>query len=372
MIYLDNAATTRVYPELNETINYYNTERFFNGSALYAEAAAVSRDLKNARENLLRHLGGDGGLIFTASGTEADNMAFFCKTFKPKSRIIISDIEHAAVLNTAAAFKQKGFDVVSCHVDGGGRAVFERFQELLTPETAFVSIVHVSNETGAVNDIEKIARAAKAANKDCIVHSDGVQAFKKIGVNVGKLGADLYSVSAHKIHAPKGVGALYFKKGMNLNTFIYGGGQEMNIRSATENLAGIAAFSKAADIADGRGIDRGLLPRLKDFLTDNFDVMINTPEEDISGILSVSFAWIRSETLLHSLEKHGVIVGTGSACSSKKGVGRIAEALRLPKKYYEGILRISISGDTTEDEIEFFKEKLLEEHAKLFKRQKGN
>jgi cysteine desulfurase len=367
---LDNAATTRVYSEINEIVEYYNSVKFFNGSALYAEAAEVSRDLKNARENLLKHLGGDGGLVFTASGTEADNMAFFCRTFKKNSRIIVSEIEHAAVLNTAAAFKQKGFDVVLCPVDGGGKIDFGKFRELLTTETAFVSVVHVGNETGAVNDIQKITKAAKSVNKDCIIHSDGVQAFKKIDVNVAELGVDLYSVSGHKIHAPKGVGALYFKKGLNPNTFIYGGGQEMNLRSATENLSGIAAFSKAADIADKRGIDSRLLTDLKDFLKENFDVIINTPEEDIHSILSVSFAGIRSETLLHSLEKHGVIVGTGSACSAKKGVRRIAEALKLPKKYYDGILRVSICESTTQDEIEFFKEKLIEEYRELFKRQK--
>jgi cysteine desulfurase len=369
MVYLDNAATTRVYPEISEVVDYYNAVKFFNGSALYAEAAEVSRDLKNARENLLRHLGGDGGLVFTASGTEADNMAFFCRTFKKNSRIIISEIEHAAVLNTALAFKQKGFDVVLCPVDGGGRLNFEKFRELLTPDTAFVSVVHVSNETGAVNDIGSVVKAAKSVNSACVVHSDGVQAFKKIDVNVAKLGVDLYSVSGHKIHAPKGVGALYFKKGLNPNTFIYGGGQEMNLRSATENLSGIAAFSKAADIAERRGIDPRLLSGLKDFLRANFDVIINTPEDDIRGILSVSFAGIKSETLLHSLEKYGIIVGTGSACSAKKGVRRIAEALKLPKKYYDGILRVSICADTTEGEIDLLKEKLVAEYKELFKRQ---
>ncbi|MDR2047433.1 MAG: cysteine desulfurase [Clostridiales bacterium] len=372
MVYLDNAATTRVYEELNGLIGYYNREKFFNPSALYGAAAAVAKDLKAARENLLRHLGGaDGGLVFTASGTEADNMAFAFKTLKKNSRIVVSAIEHAAVLNTALAFKQRGYDVVVCPVDRFGRLDLKKFSETVNAETSFVSIAHMSNETGAVNDIEKIVKIAKAANPDCVTHSDGVQAFKKIGVDMRRLGVDLYSVSGHKIHAPKGVGALYFKKGLNPNTFVYGGGQEMNIRSATENIAGIAAFSKAADIIEKKSINTRLLSSLKDYLTENFDVVINTPDagEGAAGgnILSAAFAGVKGETLLHALEKHGVIVGTGSACSAKKGAGRIAEALGLPKKYRDGILRVSVCGETTEEDIELLKEKLTREYAGLIK-----
>jgi cysteine desulfurase len=223
----------------------------------------------------------------------------------------------------------------------------------------------VSNETGAVNDIAEIARIAKKKNPDCIVHSDGVQGFKKASLNLLKSEIDLYSISGHKIHAPKGIGALYVKKGLNLRAFIHGGGQENNIRSATENVAGIAAFSLAADLISKKIIDKNLLRGLRDALTENFDVKINTPSEDIDRILSVAFRGIRGEVLLHSLEKHGIIVGTGSACSSQKGGTRIADALGLPKEYGAGILRISINENTSREEIGFFLEKLTLEYCNL-------
>ncbi|MDR1939889.1 MAG: cysteine desulfurase [Clostridiales bacterium] len=367
MIYLDNAATTAVYPECNELIAFFNSERFFNPSALYGPAAEVSAAVKAARQNLLGHLGGGGSgrLIFTASGSEADNIALSCRSFKKGSRIIISMTEHAAVYNAALSLKQKGFDVEVCPTDSFGRVDLQKFGELLSPDTALVSIVHVGNETGAVNDIETVVKMSKRVNRDCIVHSDGVQAFKKIDVNVARLGVDLYSVSGHKIHAPKGVGALYVKNGINVNAFIHGGGQEGGVRSATENVSGIAAFSLAADVMDKRTIDRRLLRELKDFLTANFDVIINTPDDDINAVLSVAFAGVGGEVLLHCLERHGIIVGTGSACSSKKGGKRIADALGLAPRYSEGILRISINENTSRDEILFLQDKLRLETAGL-------
>ncbi|MDR3263362.1 MAG: cysteine desulfurase [Clostridiales bacterium] len=368
MIYLDNAATTAVYPECAEIINKYNTEKYFNPSALYSQSAEVAKDIKKARENLLEHLGGNNGsLVFTASGTEADNIAFFCKSFKKNSRIVISGAEHTAVYNTAVYLRSKDYDVAVCPVDAYGRLDLKEFEKTVDERTAFVSVIHVSNETGAVNDIEKIVAISKKANPDCIVHSDGVQAFKKTAVNVGRFGVDLYSISGHKIHAPKGIGALYIKKGVNVNAFVHGGGQEYGIRSATENVSGIAAFSLAADIIGKKTVNKDLLISLKDFLTENFDIMVNTPNGGVGNILSVAFAGIKGEVLLRCLEEQGIIVGTGSACSAKKGTNRIAAALGLPSKYSEGILRFSINENTQSSEIEELKKKITAEGSKLLK-----
>ncbi|MDR1905591.1 MAG: cysteine desulfurase [Clostridiales bacterium] len=369
MIYLDNAATTAVFDECNDIIREYNSLKYFNPSALYGHASGAARDLKTARENILRHLGGlnNGNLIFTASGTEANNIALLCKSFKKYSRIIISAAEHDAVYNTAAYLKQKDFEVIICPVDGFGRVNPEELANYADENTALVSVIHVCNETGAVNDIETSVKKVKEKSPKCLFHSDGVQAFKKIDVNVSKLGVDLYTISGHKIHAPKGVGALYFKNGVNLNTFIHGGGQEYNIRSATENLSSIAAFSKAADIMSRKKINRQLLVGLKDFLATEFDAIINTPDGDINNILSVAFKGIKGEVLLHALEKHDIIVGTGSACSSKKSGKRIAEALKLPENYVQGILRISINENTNYNEILELQEKLKLEYENLSK-----
>lgn len=370
MIYFDNAATTRVIPEAAQTVFKYLTEKYYNPSAMYHEALDVKNDLENARSVILNRIGGEGKLYFTSGGTESDNLAFFGTKKKRNSRVIISAVEHAAVYQSAMSLKQAGFDVCVAPVDGSGKIDVEAFSELLNADTSFVSVIHVSNETGAVNDIGELARLTKRAAPRALFHSDGVQAGGKIKIDLKSIPVDLYSLSAHKIGAPKGTGALYAAKGVHLNPIIVGGGQEDGVRSSTENTAGIMAFATAFAAAVPlieksaerlRAIAAYLRKRLGAF----DDVMVISPEDGSPYILSFASASVRGEVIEHALEREGVLVGTGSACSSNKSTRRIPEALNLQGKYASGMVRLSFSRFSSMAEAEEFADKFEKVYKEL-------
>lgn len=370
MIYFDNAATTRVTPEAAQTVFKYLTEKYYNPSAMYHEALDVKNDLENARSVILNQIGGEGKLYFTSGGTESDNLAFFGTKKKRNSRVIISAVEHAAVYQSAMSLKQAGFDVCVAPVDGSGKIDVEAFSELLNADTSFVSVIHVSNETGAVNDIGELARLTKRVAPRALFHSDGVQAGGKIKIDLKSIPVDLYSLSAHKIGAPKGTGALYAAKGVHLNPIIVGGGQEDGVRSSTENTAGImafaAAFAAAVPLIEKsaerlRAIATYLRKRLGAF----DDVMVISPEDGSPYILSFASASVRGEVIEHALEREGVLVGTGSACSSNKSTRRIPEALNLQGKYASGMVRLSFSRFSSMAEAEEFADKFEKVYKEL-------
>lgn len=370
MIYFDNAATTRVTPEAAQTVFKYLTEKYYNPSAMYHEALDVKNDLENARSDILNQIGGEGKLYFTSGGTESDNLAFFGTKKKRNSRVIISAVEHAAVYQSAMSLKQAGFDVCVAPVDGSGKIDVEAFSELLNADTSFVSVIHVSNETGAVNDIGELARLTKRVAPRALFHSDGVQAGGKIKIDLKSIPVDLYSLSAHKIGAPKGTGALYAAKGVHLNPIIVGGGQEDGVRSSTENTAGIMAFATAFAAAVPlieksaerlRAIAAYLRKRLGAF----DDVMVISPEDGSPYILSFASASVRGEVIEHALEREGVLVGTGSACSSNKSTRRIPEALNLQGKYASGMVRLSFSRFSSMAEAEEFADKFEKVYKEL-------
>lgn len=370
MIYFDNAATTRVIPEAAQTVFKYLTEKYYNPSAMYHEALDVKNDLENARSVILNQIGGEGKLYFTSGGTESDNLAFFGTKKKRNSRVIISAVEHAAVYQSAMSLKQAGFDVCVAPVDGSGKIDVEAFSELLNADTSFVSVIHVSNETGAVNDIGELARLTKRVAPRALFHSDGVQAGGKIKIDLKGIPVDLYSLSAHKIGAPKGTGALYAAKGVHLNPIIVGGGQEDGVRSSTENTAGIMAFATAFAAAVPlieksaerlRAIAAYLRKRLGAF----DDVMVISPEDGSPYILSFASASVRGEVIEHALEREGVLVGTGSACSSNKSTRRIPEALNLQGKYASGMVRLSFSRFSSMAEAEEFADKFEKVYKEL-------
>ena len=234
MIYFDNAATTPLDEIAIDALKEYGVEKFFNPSALYREALENTKTLNAARENILKIMHGDGDFIFTASGTEADNMAIYGVKKPKNARIIVSASEHSAMLNPATDLLNKGYDVVFAPLNPDGSVNIDEFKKLLNKDVCFVSIMHVNNETGAVNDLQKIVKLTKSVAPKSIVHSDGVQALMKVKVNLMNLGVDMYSVSAHKVHAPRGVGGLYIRKGVRINPLILGGGQEKGLRSAPE------------------------------------------------------------------------------------------------------------------------------------------
>lgn len=360
LIYLDNAATTRIYPEVADLIAEESKNDFFNPSALYKPSVALSVKIKNARESIKSALhAGDGELYFTSGGSEGDNTALFC-TRKPKgSRIIVELGEHDAIINGAAQLAQQGYDVVYAPINADGSVNVEEFKNLLTPNVALVSIMHVSNETGAINDIARLCKLTKKVAPNAVFHSDGVQAFGKIKVNLRALGVDLYTISAHKIHGPKGIGALYVKKGTPIKPLIYGGGQEKGFRSGTENAPSILGFAKAVEICmenfDSDFAKKAAFKaQLKEkLLSEIDDVQIISGDEDFApNILTVAFKDVRGEVLLHDIEDDGILVGIGSACSSHHE-SRFKSLLGLDENHKDGIIRFSISYENDENDIDF-------------------
>lgn len=351
MIYLDNAATTKMYDEALRVLTEANEKRWFNASALYKEASEESKTIRRARETLLGALkAGDGELYFLSGGTEADNTALFCTRKAKGSRVIVSEGEHDAVINPAKVLKEQGYDVIFAPIKSDGGVDEEKFAALLTPDVSLVSVMHVSNETGAVNDIAKLSAMTKRAAPKAVFHSDGVQAFGKIKVNLRSLGADLYTVSGHKIHGPKGIGALYVAKGTPVKPLVFGGGQEKGFRSGTENGPAIEAFAAAAErtmrnFEEDCSKKRRYLEYLREGLENGVpDVKIITDtERSAPHILTVAFGGVRGEVLLHALEERGILVGVGSACSSHRE-SRFKSLLGLDEAHRDGIVRFSVSA----------------------------
>lgn len=371
-VYLDNAATTKVLEEAIEVNDKYQRELFFNPSALYQNAINVARDIKSARQVIASVLGVDEStLVFVSSGSESDNQALLCSHKKHGSRVIISASEHSAVYNSAMELKQRGYDVCIAPTDSSGRVIESEFVALLNSDVSLVSIMHVNNVTGAINDIKRLVELTKAVAPNALFHSDGVQAFCKIPTKLRVLGVDLYSISSHKIGATKGSGLLYIRKGLSLSPLIYGGGQERGLRSSTENVPAIMAFAKATSIASKNmaKLNENCKPffeRLRERLSHLDDLRILTPENSAPHILALDFKNVRGEVLMHTLEGYGYITGIGSACSSKKGTQRLPDALGLKDGYQEGILRISCNAYDTYD-ADDFADKLLESYNILKK-----
>ncbi|HHU42854.1 MAG: cysteine desulfurase family protein [Bacillota bacterium] len=369
MIYFDNAGTTKVDNECMAILERYCLENYFNPSALYRQSVEVKKDLKRARQEIVSALRGDGEIIFTSGGTESANMAVFGVTKRKGSRIIISKSEHAAVKNSALKLREIGFEVVECDVDIYGRVDEKKFISLVNENTSFVSIMHVNNETGGINDIKRLNAIAKSVNKDIIFHSDGVQAIGKIPVNLRDLGVDLYSMSAHKIHSPKGVGAIYLKEGVRINPIMHGGGQELGIRPSTENIPAIMCFSlmlkkMVKDLS--KNLEK--VSKIKDFIQKNIDesiIKILTDENCSPYIISLALKDVRGEVMLHSLEKYGIMIGTGSACSSSKKNTDHWQLPYLSQSYKNGKIRISFSHENTVEQADYFINKLNLEYSTL-------
>ncbi len=353
MIYLDNAATTRICEAAMERARELFTENYYNPSAKYGGGFAVSAMIKKARGSLLAQIADPSKfeLIFTSGGTEGDNQAVFCGA--RRGNAVTTEGEHAAVYASFTELKNRGVEprFVPVRRDGGvdAQAIAERVDE----KTSFVSVIHVNNETGAINDVAAIARAVKAKNPRVIFHADGVQAFGKIPVRLTS-DIDLYTVSAHKIGGAKGTGALVKRKGLTLPPLLFGGGQEGGLRSGTENPFGIVAFSAAAEEWFSRpSEDAARIAACREALFSALDKTLFrriSPEGGSPYILSVSAVGMRGEVLQRMLWDRGVVVGTGSACSSKHRFSRVILACGYPKDVADGVLRLSFSRDSTREE----------------------
>lgn len=371
-IYLDNAATTRIYPEVADIIREESLNDYFNPSALYKPSVTLTAKLKQARSDISNALRApEGDLYFLSGGTEADNTALFC-TVKPKgSRVIVGLGEHDAIMNGANQLAQQGFDVKYAPIDKNGRVDVEEFEKLLNEDVSLVSIMHVSNETGAINDIARLVKLTKKHSPNAIFHSDGVQAFGKIKVNLRALGVDLYTISAHKIHGPKGIGALFVKKGTHIKPLLYGGGQEKGFRSGTENAPSIIGFAQAVKTCFANfDNDYSKKTTFRDILLSKInknipDTTIISPNADFApNILTVAFKDVRGEVLLHDIEDDGILVGIGSACSSHHE-SRFKTLLGLDDEHRDGIIRFSFSYENDISDIDFVIDKIKNSLDKL-------
>lgn len=357
MIYLDNAGTTKPLEVVSDKMAKIQQENFYNASATY-DMARKSRDIINrAKDSLAKKLGTiSSNIIFTSCATEANNQIINALVDSNKnSEYIFSEGEHPSVYNVGLQLKNKGKIVKFIPLNKDGKINEEKLLESVTENTKFVSIICVSNETGAINDIPRLVKLIKAKNKNVFVHSDCVQAFSKIDINVRKWDIDAITISAHKINGPKGIGALYVKNLNKLKPLLVGGGQENNLRSGTENIEAIAGFEVAINDIDlsyqsnilemKQYIVNELTTKLKD------DVILVSDDNCVPNIISVIFKNLKGEVFQHFLDQNGVMVGRGSACSSKKAGNRVLESMGYDKNEVIGNIRISLNKLNTMNEI---------------------
>lgn len=358
VFYLDNAATTKPFSECEKIFNE-SLRDFYNPSASYKEAILVRKKLENARVTLANLLGGKNGrFIFTSSATESNNTVFQGVHLRAGQIVLISKAEHPAVYEAAHRLEKRGIIVKDIPLENTGIVDEQKFLELIDKDVALVSIIHVSNETGAVNDIETLCKKAKEINPKILFHSDGVQAVGKVKINLLNFGVDLYTISGHKIHAPRGIAGLWIKNGVCVDPFIIGGGQEFNLRSSTENVFGALSLQyscqKVLDDFDQNNAKvtqkRQKIIELLQSSEISCDFKINEAENNSPFILSLSFAGIKGEVLALSLEQEGVLVSTGSACSAKKAGNRVLEAMARSSNEVIGSIRISFSAYEDFDE----------------------
>ncbi len=355
MIYLDNAATTKPDAMVLKEAEKFNNESFYNPSALYRVGLSSANEIKKAKESILKNLSASSEYecVFTSCGTESDNQAVFCAV---KRGVFVTDKgEHSAIYKSILEQKNRGNTVEFVDLKSDGSVNVEKLYSFVENNRVdFVSIIHVNNETGAINNVNEIARNVKKINPKIVFHVDGVQAFGKIPYILSN-DIDLYSISAHKINALKGTGALIKKKKLNLSPLIYGGGQEAGLRSGTENLFGIKVFEYSANkhyknIKNNFSRANELKNEFAKGLNKNLFKIISG-ENSSPYILTVSALGLRGEVVMHLLEEEGVIVGNGSACSSKNRFSRVIEACGYDKHVLDGVLRISFSHENTLEEI---------------------
>ena len=356
MIYLDNAATTKPSESALSKAQTFLTEKYFNPSAMYREGFALQSDLKKARSVLLSCVGEGEEFewIFTSCGTESDNQAVF--GVARRGNAVTTAGEHSAVQAPFQELKLRGVETRFAPLLSDGKVDVEQLLSLVDEKTTLVSVIHVNNETGAINDINAIAKAVKAKNPRVVFHSDGVQAFGKIPYRISK-DVDLYSVSAHKIGGLKGVGGLLKRKSLSLPPYLYGGGQENGKRSGTENVFGIkvleyAATEKYQTLRETYARVRSLKETMAQGL-DPAVYSVISGENSSPYILAVSAKGLRGAILQRQANDEGLLVGTGSACSSnaKTRYSRVVLACGYDERTADGFLRISFSADTTEEEV---------------------
>lgn len=369
-VYLDNSATTRVFPEVAELMTKIMCEDYGNPSSLHRKGVEAEQYIRYAKETLARILKvTEKEIFFTSGGTESDNMALIgcaMANMRRGKHLITTQIEHPAILQTFAYLESMGFRVTYLPVNKQGRIRLEDLQKAMTQETILVSIMHTNNEIGSLQPIAEAGALIKKMNPGTLFHVDAVQGFGKARIYPKKMNIDLLSVSGHKIHGPKGVGFLYIGDKVKIQPIVHGGGQQKNIRSGTENVPGIAGMAKAAEILY-QGLDEEVdkLYSLKEYFIKGLGklegIQINgliPGAGDLTGtaphVVSVSIAGVRSEVILHALEDRGIYVSAGSACASNKPqTSATLKAIGLQRELWDSTIRFSFSVYTTREEIEY-------------------
>jgi len=374
-IYMDHGATTKPDPEVvNAMLPYYN-EFFGNASSLHSTGQDAAKVLNRSREFVADFIGARSDeIIFTSGGTESDNLALKGIAYHKKNagkHIITSIIEHPAILNTCKYLGETGFNITYVPVDDQGVVNPEDVAAAITDDTILISIMHANNEIGTIQPIKEISKIAH--EHDILMHTDAVQSVGKIPVNVDDLGVDMLSISGHKIYGPKGVGALYVRKGTRLQSLVQGGAHEFGKRAGTENIPGIVGFAKAIELADQRlSEDEKHLINLRDTMIKKlldsipYSYLNGHPTQRLPNNVHIRFNFVEGESLLMMLNIKGVDVSTGSACSSKSlEPSHVLMALGISPEEIHGSLRITMGRENTMDEVDYVVENLIEILKKL-------
>lgn len=377
LVYLDNSATTRQYDEVTDLMAETARNCYGNPSSLHGLGLEAEKTMKEGRKRIASAFNSTPDEVtITSCGTESDNTVLMGLSRAPRPRakkIITTAVEHPAVLEPAAELERRGFEVVRLGVDRQCRIDMDQLRAELTEDTILISVMAVNNEVGTIMPIKEIGELKKEFNKahgtKILLHTDAVQALGKVSLDTKKemKDVDLISVSAHKIHGPKGIGALYVRKGVNLLPFVLGGGQERGFRSGTENVPSVSGFGLACEMAvkdlDERVKKMNIVRNyLKDGIVSEIgDIVINSPDDGVCSVLNVSFPGTRGEVILHRLEQDGIYVSTGSACSSNHKTSKgshVLNAMGLKHKEIEGALRFSFSEFNTIEEMDYVLDKL--------------
>lgn len=366
-VYLDNSATTRPYPEVSSEIQRVMLEEYGNPSSLHRRGSEGERLLQSSRQMLAEILGvSDSEIIFTSGGTESNNMAIqgVARRYRKRgNHLITTAIEHSSVLEPFNLLEEKGFEATYLIPDEKGIISPEKVADALTPRTTLVSIMHVNNEMGSIQPISQISEVLQERNPNIILHVDAVQSFTKLPLSPEDQGIDLLSISAHKFHGPKGVGALYLREGIFLEPLTRGGGHEKGLRPGTENTPGIRGMALAAKLSyENRKEKMERLQSLKEQFITSLEtehpwIRLNGPgkEEGAPHIFNISFPGLKGEVILHALEEHAIYVSTGSAChsSASSTSSHVLQAIKLDQESLEGAIRFSLSHLNTREEIEY-------------------
>lgn len=374
-VYLDHAATTPARPEVVEAMLPYFTEKFWNPSSVYSPAAENKQAIDQCRDLIGKTLGTEGkNIYFTAGGSESDNWALkaAAEAYETKGKhIITSKIEHHAILHTCDYLESRGFEITYIDVDENGILKLDQLEEAIRPDTILISIMFANNEIGTIQPVKEIGEIAR--KHGVIFHTDAVQAYGQIPINVDEYGIDMLSASGHKLNGPKGIGFLYIRKGLKLRSFIHGGAQERKRRAGTENVSGIIGLGKAVEIAFDTMEERTSKEReVRDYAIDR--ILAEIPYCRLNGDrrkrlpnnINISFQFIEGESLLIMLDMAGICASSGSACTSGSlDPSHVLLAIGLPHEIAHGSLRMTLGEETTKEDMDYVIDKLKEIVDKL-------